>query len=118
MGGASTHGQHLVPIEPAPSVLEARLADLGRPGLRARLWPSTPWSDRTDLTLTDGDGATRLVVTWQVVTGAAGEAPALAIAVDGPDAGDDELVAVAVGYIRDRTGLQTVDEPGRRPLAV
>ena len=58
MGGASTHAQHLVPIEPAPAVLEARLADLGRTGSRVTLWPSDPWSERTDLTVRDAAGTT------------------------------------------------------------
>jgi isocitrate lyase len=105
MGAASTHGQHLVPIEPAPSVLEAGLRELGRPDHRVTLWPATPWSDRTDLTITDADGATCLVLTWQVVDGSPGEAPGLVVRVDGPGATDDELVAAAVAYVEDRTGV-------------
>jgi isocitrate lyase len=118
MGAASTHRQHLVAIEPAPAVLEARLADLGRAGLRASLWPSRPWSEQTDLTVRDADGATRLVVTWQVVEGLADGGPTLVVQVDGPDAQDEELVAVVVGYVRDRTGVPTVHEPPHEVVAV
>ena len=110
MGGASTHAQHLVPIEPAPTVLEARLSDLGRPGLRVSLWPSDPWSERTDLTVRDADGATTLTLTWQVVDGLDGDDPTLVIALDGPAASDGELVAVAVRYVQDRTGVERVHD--------
>jgi isocitrate lyase len=119
MGAASTHRQHLVAIEPAPSVLDARLGDLGRPGLRATLWPTRPWSEQTDLSIVDADGATRLVVTWQVVDGLAPDGgPALVVAADGPDASDEELVAVAVRYLQDRTGVAIVAADRREALAV
>ena len=115
MGAASTHRQHLVAIEPGPGVLEARLADAGRPGWHATLWPARPWSEATDLRLSDGDGEERLLVTWQVVDGVMDDLPGLVLRVDGPDAHDDELTAVVRRFVQDRTGVDALIADGRPP---
>ncbi len=113
MGAASTHRQHLVAIEPGPGVLEARLADAGRPGGRATLWPARPWSEATDLRLTDADGHERLAASWQVVDGLADGRPGLVLRLDGPAADDAELTAVVRRYVQDRTGVDEVIAVGR-----
>ena len=60
MGAASTHHQHLVPIEAPPSLLEGWLAAWGREhGLRGpisvQLRPGVAWSDGLELEVLDGD---------------------------------------------------------------
>jgi isocitrate lyase len=63
MGAASTHHQHLVPIEAPPAVLERWLAawalESGTPGpLSVRLRPRSAWSGGLELLVLAPDGAT------------------------------------------------------------
>ena len=53
------------------------------------------------------------MLTWQVVDGPPGAAPALVVRLDGPGATDDELVAVAIAYVQDRTGVAGVERDAR-----
>jgi isocitrate lyase len=63
MGAASTHHQHLVPIEAPPALLERWLRDwairTSTPGpLRVRLGPRAAWADGLDLRVVAADGST------------------------------------------------------------
>ncbi|MFP5342691.1 MAG: isocitrate lyase [Candidatus Limnocylindria bacterium] len=63
MGAASTHHQHLVPIEAPPALLERWLAEIPAElevegPLRVRLRPRAAWSDGFELRVLDGNGAT------------------------------------------------------------
>jgi isocitrate lyase len=107
MGAASTHRQHLTATELPLSVLTDRLASAGHDGLGARLRPTAPWSDRTDLVVADRTGEPCLRITWLASEGPAGRALVIEHEAAATDI-DPAIVGLAVDYLVERVGAVEV----------